>query len=90
MMPVMVKEADLDRIEVPEGFEVLDATALGRRLIRQLSSDLLRASLQGTSVNKHDPGSVRPVPPRNNGAIVPSDEKIGGLERKCPSPPPAR
>ncbi len=32
MMPVMVKEADLNRIEVPEDFEVLDATALGRRL----------------------------------------------------------
>jgi hypothetical protein len=32
MMPVMVKEADLDRIDVPEDHEVLDATALGRRL----------------------------------------------------------
>jgi predicted DNA-binding transcriptional regulator AlpA len=32
MMPVMVKETDLDRIEVPEDCEVLDATALGRRL----------------------------------------------------------
>jgi predicted DNA-binding transcriptional regulator AlpA len=32
MIPVMVKEADLDRIEVPEDYEVLDATALGRRL----------------------------------------------------------
>jgi hypothetical protein len=32
MMPVMVKKADLDRIEVPEDYEVLDATALGRRL----------------------------------------------------------
>jgi hypothetical protein len=31
MMPVMVKEADLNRIEVPEDYEVLDATALGRR-----------------------------------------------------------
>lgn len=29
MLWVMVKEADLDRIEVPEGYEVLDATALG-------------------------------------------------------------
>lgn len=28
----MVREADLDRIVVPEGYEVLDATALGRRL----------------------------------------------------------
>ena len=32
MMPVMVKEADLNRIEVPQDYEVLDATALGRRL----------------------------------------------------------
>jgi hypothetical protein len=34
MMPVMVKEADLNRIEVPEDYEVLDATALGRRFKR--------------------------------------------------------
>jgi hypothetical protein len=27
-----VKEADLNRIDVPEDYEVLDATALGRRL----------------------------------------------------------
>src|SRR5215208_2084874 len=32
MIPVMVKEADLDRIDVPGEYEVLDATALGRRL----------------------------------------------------------
>jgi hypothetical protein len=32
MMVIMVKEADLNRIEVPEDYEVLDATALGRRL----------------------------------------------------------
>ena len=32
IMPVMVKEVDLGRIEVPEDYEVLDATALGRRL----------------------------------------------------------
>jgi len=32
MMAVMVKEADLNCIEVPEDYEVLDATALGRRL----------------------------------------------------------
>ena len=32
MMPRMVKEADLNRIDVPEDYEVLDATALGRRL----------------------------------------------------------
>jgi hypothetical protein len=32
MMSVMVKEADLNQIDVPEDYEVLDATALGRRL----------------------------------------------------------
>jgi hypothetical protein len=32
MMLIMVKEADLNRIGVPEDYEVLDATALGRRL----------------------------------------------------------
>ena len=32
MMLLMVKEGDLDRIEVPKDYEVLDATALGRRL----------------------------------------------------------
>jgi hypothetical protein len=32
MIPVMVREPDLNRIEVPEDCEVLDATALGRRL----------------------------------------------------------
>ena len=33
MMVVMVKEADLNQIDVPaEDYEVLDATALGRRL----------------------------------------------------------
>ena len=28
----MVREVDLDRLEVPEDYEVLDATALARRL----------------------------------------------------------
>jgi len=32
MMLAMVKEADQNRIDVPEAYEVLDATALGRRL----------------------------------------------------------
>ena len=32
MILVMVKEADLNRIGVPGDYEVLDATALGRRL----------------------------------------------------------
>ena len=32
MISLMVKEVDLNRIGVPEDYEVLDATALGRRL----------------------------------------------------------
>jgi hypothetical protein len=32
MKPLMVKEADLDQKDVPKDYEVLDATALGRRL----------------------------------------------------------
>lgn len=32
MLWCMVREVDLDRVEVPEGYEVLDATALARRL----------------------------------------------------------
>jgi hypothetical protein len=32
MVLLMVKEADLNRIDVPGDYEVLDATALGRRL----------------------------------------------------------
>jgi hypothetical protein len=32
MMLTMVKEADLDQLDVPEDYEVLDATALGKRL----------------------------------------------------------
>lgn len=32
MLLDMVREVDLDRVEVPEGYELLDATALGERL----------------------------------------------------------
>ena len=32
MMPIMVKGADLNWIEVPEDYEVLDAMALGSKL----------------------------------------------------------
>jgi predicted DNA-binding transcriptional regulator AlpA len=32
MIPDMVKEADLNRVDVPGEYEVLDATAVGRRL----------------------------------------------------------
>ena len=35
MMLVMVKEADLNRIEVPEDYEVLDATPLGNTRLGQ-------------------------------------------------------
>jgi hypothetical protein len=31
-MPIMVKEADLNQIDVPNDYEVLDAAALGRWL----------------------------------------------------------
>jgi len=32
MISVMVREGDLNQIDVPEDYEVLDPTALGRRL----------------------------------------------------------
>jgi predicted DNA-binding transcriptional regulator AlpA len=32
MLSVMVKEADLNKMSVPQRYEVLDATALGERL----------------------------------------------------------
>jgi len=32
MLQAMVREADIDRITVPDGYDVLDATALGQRL----------------------------------------------------------
>ena len=32
MLKAMVKEGDIDRIAVPDGYDVLDATALGQRL----------------------------------------------------------
>jgi len=32
MLALMVREADIDRIAVPDGYDVLDATALGERL----------------------------------------------------------
>ena len=32
MIPLMVKDADLDRIEVPEDYEILYATALGQEV----------------------------------------------------------
>ncbi len=32
MLSVMVREVDLNRVKVPEGYEVLDATALAWRL----------------------------------------------------------
>src|SRR5215212_1546149 len=52
MMLVMVKEADLNRIEVPEDYEVLDATALGRRRknIEKLT-DRLKTPVRGTAAD---------------------------------------
>jgi predicted DNA-binding transcriptional regulator AlpA len=32
MLMFIVKQSDIDRISVPEGYDVLDATALGQRL----------------------------------------------------------
>jgi predicted DNA-binding transcriptional regulator AlpA len=32
MLEAMVMEADIDKIAVPDGYDVLDATALGQRL----------------------------------------------------------
>ena len=32
MLETMVREADIDRVVVPDGYDVLDATALGERL----------------------------------------------------------
>ena len=32
MLTFVVKEADIDRIAVPDGYDVLDTTALGERL----------------------------------------------------------
>ena len=49
MIPVMVKEADLDRIEVPENYEVLDATALGRRSWASSETRCSPSSRGGTS-----------------------------------------
>jgi hypothetical protein len=43
MLLVMVRKGDIDRIRVPEDYEVLDATALGHRL--QLKRDTVLAYL---------------------------------------------
>jgi hypothetical protein len=48
MMLLMVKEADLNRIDVPEDYEILDATALGRRLGFKRET-VLASSRGGTS-----------------------------------------
>jgi hypothetical protein len=50
MIPVMVKEAELNRIEVPEAYEVLDATALGRRL--GLKRDTVLAYLSRRNIRR--------------------------------------
>jgi hypothetical protein len=62
MMPVMLKEADLDWIEVPEDYEILHATALGRQLgfkhdtaLAYLSSRISQARTAASS--GHETGS---------------------------------
>jgi hypothetical protein len=52
MIVVMVKEADLDRIGVPEDYEVMDATALGRRLGYKRDTVLAYFSQIGTLLLK--------------------------------------
>jgi hypothetical protein len=42
MIPLMVKEADLNRIEVPEDYEVLDATAKRDTVLAYLSRRTFR------------------------------------------------
>ena len=55
MLLVMVKESDLNRIDVPNGYEVLDATALGERL--DLKRDTVLAYLSR--------GNYRSIPQPN-------------------------
>jgi hypothetical protein len=50
MIPVMMREADLSRMEVPEDYEVLDATALGRRL--GFKRDTVLAYLSGRNFGR--------------------------------------
>jgi hypothetical protein len=50
MLPIMVKEADLNRIDVPEDYEILDATALGRKL--GFKRDTVLAYLSGRNLRR--------------------------------------
>jgi len=68
MMPVMVKEAELNRVEVPENCEVLDATALGRRL--GFKRDTVLAYL-----SKKLPPHTSPQPPACYGTCLVREER---------------
>jgi predicted DNA-binding transcriptional regulator AlpA len=50
MLMHMVKEAVIDRIAVPDGYDVLDATALGQRL--GLKRDTILAYLSRRTVGR--------------------------------------
>ena len=54
----MVKEADLNRISVPQDYEVLDATALGRRLGFKRDTVLTIRGRGGSHTGKPPPFSV--------------------------------
>ena len=69
MMPLMVKEADLNRIEVPEDYEVLDATALGRRL--GFKRDTVLAYLSRRNFRPH----TSPQPPACDGTCLVREER---------------
>jgi hypothetical protein len=69
MMLVMVKEADLNRIDVPEDYEVLDATALGRRL--GFKRDTVLAYLSRRNFRR----IPRPQPPACYGAHLVREER---------------
>jgi hypothetical protein len=55
MMVVMVKEADLNQIEVPADYEILDATVLGGRLGFKRGTVL-------TYLSRRDFGRIYPAP----------------------------
>jgi hypothetical protein len=65
MLTFMVKEADIDRIAVPDGYDVLDATALGNaRVEARYGARLpvpaqLRADTEAEQEVGHGAGLVR-------------------------------
>jgi hypothetical protein len=58
MLLFMVREVDLDRVEVPEGYEVLDATALAGRLGIKRETVL---SISKMTLNLHGPQQAQGV-----------------------------